>query len=348
LNPVFEIAGRTIGAGKPCFLVAEVAQAHDGSLGMAQAFVDVAADIGVDAIKFQTHIASAESTSRETFRVPVFPQDKTRYDYWQRTSFTPDQWRYLADRARGKGLTFLSSPFSIQAVDLLAQCGVPAWKIASGEVTNLPLLEHIAQSGLPVLISSGMSSWEELRQAVGFFRERRIPTAVMQCTSAYPCPPETWGLNLIGEMRREFNCPVGFSDHSGSMAPSLAAVTLGANVIEFHLAFHRKMFGPDVPSSLTIEQATELVGLIRQLETALHSPVDKDQLARDATRVRSLFSKSVVAARSLPPGTVLERGHLDFKKPGDGIPADRYRELLGRRTTKAVDKDEPFSEANVQ
>lgn len=348
LNPSFSIAEKPVGPGHPCFVIAEVALAHDGSLGMAQAFIDAAKEAGVDAVKFQTHIATAESTAREKFRVPVFPQDRTRFDYWQRTAFDVEQWRFLADRARGHGLVFLSSPFSVQAVDLLQQCAVPAWKIASGEVNNLPLLEHIAQTRLPVLISSGMSSWDELTAAAKFFGDRQIPFAMMQCTSAYPCPPETWGLNLLAEMRSTFRCPIGFSDHSGSLAPSLAAVALGANVIEFHLTFHLRMFGPDVPSSLTIEQAAELVRMIRQLEIALRSPVDKNKIAAESARIRQLFTKSIVAAQDLPQGTVLDRGHLDFKKPGDGIPASRYHELLGRRTTKSFEKDEPIREENLK
>jgi N-acetylneuraminate synthase len=193
-----------------------------------------------------------------------------------------------------------------------------------------------------------MSSWEELARATRLFAKQQIPFAVMQCTSAYPCPPESWGLNLLSELRESFQCPVGFSDHSGSVAPSLAAVTLGANVIEFHLTFHRRMFGPDVASSLTIEQATDLVRAARQLETALASPVDKDQLARDAGRVRGLFTKSIVAADAIPAGTQLERNHLDFKKPGDGIPAERYPELLGRRTTKPLAKDQAIREEDLQ
>ncbi len=348
LNSHIEIAGKHVGPGHPCLLIAEVALAHDGSLGMAQAYIDAAADAGVDAIKFQTHIAAAESTSRETFRVPVFPQDKTRFDYWQRTSFTLEQWKYLAERARERGLIFLSSPFSMAAVELLQECAVPAWKIASGEVNNLPLLEHIAETRLPVLLSSGLSSWDELQTAAKFFIERRIPLAMMQCTSAYPCPPETWGLNLLAEMRAAFQCPVGLSDHSGSLAPSLAAVALGANAIEFHLTFHRRMFGPDVASSLTVEQAIDLVGMIRSLEKALASPVDKNKTAQESSRIRSLFTKSVVAAQSLPAGTILERKHLDFKKPGDGIPAHRYSELLGRRTIAALAKDDPIRDEALQ
>jgi N-acetylneuraminate synthase len=347
VNSRFDIAGRAVGPGQPCYLIAEVALAHEGSLGMAQAFVDAAADAGVDAVKFQTHIATAESTAREAFRVPIFPQDATRFDYWRRTEFTPPQWHKLADYVRGKGLAFLSSPFSLAAVELLQACGVPAWKIASGEVSNLPLLERVAQTSLPVVLSSGLSSWEELRAAVAFFQERKIPLAVMQCTSAYPCPPETWGLNLIGEFATEFGCPTGLSDHSGSLAPSLAAVGLGANLIEFHLTFHRRMFGPDVSASLTPEQAAELVRMVRQLDRALTMPVDKDRLARDSAGTRGLFTKSVVAARALAAGTVLRREDMEFKKPGDGIPSRKYAELIGRRTIRPLAPDEPIRDEDL-
>lgn len=347
-TPSLTLADRKVGAGNPCFLIAEVALAHDGSLGLAHAFIDAAAEVGVDAVKFQTHIAAAESTARESFRVPIFPQDKSRFDYWKRTEFTSDQWRGLAEHAHRRSLVFLSSPFSEQAVDLLLQCEVPAWKIASGEVGNLPLLEKIAQTRLPVLLSSGMSSWNELSSAVQFFRERRIDVATLQCTSAYPCPPESWGLNLISEMRDAFNCPVGFSDHSGSLAPSLAAVALGANVIEFHLTFHRRMFGPDVASSLTLDQAQELTRSIRELEKALASPVDKDRLAEAAASMRGLFTKSIVAACAIPVGTILQREHLDFKKPGDGMPPESYPALLGRETIRPLAKDERISDEHLR
>lgn len=345
--PTFSISNRPVGPSHPSFIIAEIALAHDGSVGFAEAFIDAAASTGVDAVKFQTHIADAESTPRELFRVPIFPQDGSRFEYWRRTEFTSSQWRHLADRARRSGLIFLSSPFSSRAVELLLECGMPAWKIASGEVGNLPLLERIAETRLPVLVSSGLSPWAELEQAARFFAEREIPFAILQCTSAYPCPPESWGLNLLDEMRRAFRCPVGLSDHSGSLAPSLAAITLGANIIEFHLTLHRKMFGPDVASSLTVEQATDLVPMIRQLERALSSPVSKDRIADDSARIRQLFTKSIVAADAIPAGTILQRRHLDFKKPGDGIPTNRYLELLGRRTTRAFAKDDAIREEDL-
>jgi N-acetylneuraminate synthase len=337
-----------IGPGRPCFLIAEIALAHEGSLGIARAMVDAAAESGVDAVKFQTHIAEAESTSREQFRVPVFPQDISRYDYWKRTSFTPEQWKSLAAYVREKGLVFLSSPFSEEAVEILLQCDIPAWKIASGEVCNLPILERIAETRLPVILSSGLSTWAELDRTTQFLTSQGAQFAILQCTSAYPCPPNSWGLNLIGEIRERYACPVGLSDHSGGLAACLAAATLGANILEFHLTLSPKMFGPDVASSLTVEQASDLVLSVRQLQEALSAPVDKDRAAGDRTDLRRMFTKSVVAAEDLDSGTVLTRKHLAFKKPGDGIPAWEYQKLIDQQTVRRVAKDQPLSHDDLQ
>src|SRR5688572_8301641 len=170
-----------------CVIVAEVAQTHDGSLGTALAYIDAAASAGADAIKFQTHIAAAESTPAEPWRVRFSLQDETRYDYWRRMEFTEAQWRCLARRAAEKNIAFLSSAFSIEAVDLLARIGVPAWKVGAGEITNLPLLRRMAATGKPMILSSGMSTWEEMDAAVEVVRASGNSLCVLQCTSEYPC-----------------------------------------------------------------------------------------------------------------------------------------------------------------
>ncbi len=228
-----------------CFIIAEVAQAHDGSLGSAHAFIDAIAQAGADAVKFQTHLADAESSQLEPFRVKFSRQDETRYDYWKRLEFTEDQWEGLARHAEGRGLVFLSSPFSLKAVELLDRLGMRAWKVASGEIANAPMLDRMAFTGKPILFSSGMSGLGEIRWAMDRVRSKVSEVSVMQCTTAYPCPPEKVGLNMLDVLRREFRCPVGLSDHSGTIFPGLAAVTLGIEVLEIHVTFNRDMFGPD-------------------------------------------------------------------------------------------------------
>src|SRR5436309_2202786 len=214
---------------------------------MAHAFIDAIARAGADGVKFQTHIAAAESTPSEPWRIQFSRQDEARYDYWKRMEFTESQWHELKRHADHLGLLFLSSPFSLEAVELLERVGVAAWKVASGEVSNVPMFERMSATGLPMLLSSGMSSLEEIDEVVQRVKQKGLPLAVLQCTTAYPCPPEKVGLNLIPEFRARYGCAIGLSDHSGTIYPGLAAATLGIEVLEVHVAFSREMFGPDVP-----------------------------------------------------------------------------------------------------
>ena len=214
MTETITIDGHTIGAGS-VFVVAEVGQAHEGSLGAAHAHIDAAADAGADAVKFQTHIADAESTRDERFRVDFSKQDATRYDYWLRMEFSEEGWRGLAGHALDRGLVFFSSPFSLEAVALLERVGVPVWKVGSGEVDNHVLLERIATTGLPVILSSGMSDYAALDRAVALLRGRS-PLAVLQCTTAYPV--------VTGATRAERACGAAASDtNARSASPTTRA-----------------------------------------------------------------------------------------------------------------------------
>ncbi|MDQ7011967.1 MAG: N-acetylneuraminate synthase family protein, partial [Mariprofundaceae bacterium] len=272
----FAIAGREIGPGAPCFVIGEVAQAHDGSLGMAHAFIDAIAEAGADAVKFQTHIAAEESSPLEPWRVKFSPQDETRYDYWKRMEFTAEQWAGLAQHARERGLVFLSSPFSEAAVDLLEKLDMPAWKVASGETNNPILLERMAATGKPILLSTGMSALDEIDRVTAWIQAQGVPLAIFQCTSRYPSPPETIGLNMLSVFRQRYGVPVGLSDHSACIYAGLAAATLGANLLEVHVTLSREAFGPDVVASLTTAELRQLVEGVRFIEQTLKHPVDKD------------------------------------------------------------------------
>lgn len=329
-------------------LIAEVAQAHDGSLGMAHAFIDAIASTGANAVKFQTHIASAESTPGEPWRVKFSPQDATRYDYWKRMEFTEEQWCGLKQHADERGLKFLSSPFSVEAVELLSRVGVAAWKVASGEVSNTLMLECMAATGLAILLSTGMSPLGEIDAAVELVKARRLPLTVLQCTSAYPCPPERIGLNLIPFFRERYGCAVGLSDHSGTIYPGLAATILGIDVLEVHVTLSREMFGPDVPASVTTAELRHLAEGIRFIETMQANPVDKDGMAAEMAPLRDLFTKSIVARRDLPAGTVLQEELLALKKPGTGIPAVRLKEIINRTLKRTITADALLSEDDLE
>lgn len=329
-------------------VVGEVGQAHDGSLGTAHAFIDAIADAGADAVKFQTHIAAAESRADEAWRVQFSYADTTRYDYWKRMEFSEPAWAGLAQHARDRGLAFLSSPFSVEAVDLLQRVGVAAWKIASGEVGHTQLLTAVAATGTPVLMSSGMSSWAELDDAVLRLRSSGAgPLAVMQCTSAYPVAPQRIGLNVLTEIMERYNCPAGLSDHSGTIFPALAAVTLGARVIEVHVTLSREMFGPDVAASVTTAELRQLVDGVRYLSTAVAAPIDKDEVASELAPTRASFGRSLVANRALPAGHVLTATDLIAKKPAGGIPPAQLDRLIGRRLQRALQPDESFVDEDL-
>ncbi|MGB5811543.1 MAG: N-acetylneuraminate synthase family protein [Polyangiales bacterium] len=330
-----------------CRVIAEVGQSHDGSLGTAHAFIDAIADAGADAVKFQTHIADAESSPDEPWRVKFSPQDDRRFDYWKRMEFTPAQWRGLKEHADRRGLFFLSSPFSEEAVDLLSDVGVAAWKIASGQITDLWMLERLAKSGWPLLFSTGMSPLEEVAWAVGWARSKALEVAVMQCTSAYPSTLDGVGLNVMMGFREDLGVAVGLSDHTGTIYPSLAAAALGAQLVEVHVTFSRQSFGPDVPASVTFEELRTLVDGVRATETMLANPVDKNAVAGDMAHMRDLFTKSIVARRDLDAGVTLRVDDLTTKKPGVGISARKMHDVVGKRLLRAVAAGALLEESDI-
>jgi N-acetylneuraminate synthase len=331
-----------------CLIVAEVAQAHDGSLGTAHAFIDAIAKAGADAVKFQTHIAAAESTPAEPWRVKFSPQDETRYDYWKRMEFTPHQWQELKAHADQRGLLFLSSPFSLEAFELLSEVGVAAWKVASGELTNAPMFECMLASRLPIILSSGMSAWAELDATVKKVQAAGNDLTVLQCSSIYPTPADKLGLNVIPELRHRYGCKVGLSDHSGTVFAGLAAATLGADLIEVHVTLSREAFGPDVPASITTAELRQLVEGARFIRTALENPVDKDQMAENLAPMRQLFTKSIAALVDLPPGAVLNENNLGLRKPGTGLHAERLPTIYGHKLRRPVSAGTLLAEEDLE
>lgn len=335
--------------GASCAVIAEIAQAHDGSLGQAHAYIDCAAQAGADAVKFQTHIADAESTIREPWRVKFSKQDETRFDYWKRMEFTPEQWAGLKAHAEERKLVFLSSPFSGKAVELLRSLNTVAWKVASGELTNLPMIREMARDGKPLMLSTGMSPLPEIDAAAEIVRKANAPFAIFQCTTQYPSPPEAIGLNVLDELRSRFNCAVGLSDHSGTIYPALAASAAHcAEIIEVHLTMSRDMFGPDVAASVTPAELRMICDGVRFIEKMRNSPIDKTSINDGIAALRDVFFKSVVAAQDLTVGTVLTRAHLDLKKPGTGIPAAQLDTVIGKTLRHAVSRDQQLKFEDIQ
>jgi N,N'-diacetyllegionaminate synthase len=320
------------------YTIAEIGQAHEGSLGILYSYIDAIAQTGVDAVKFQMHIAEAESSEHEPFRVKFSLEDETRFDYWKRMGFSLEQWKGIKQHCDTLGLDFICSPFSNLAVDWLEEIGVAQYKIGSGEVTNFLILEKIAQTGKPVILSSGMSSYAELDQTVDFLNERKVDFSILQCTTAYPTMPEYYGLNVIQELKDKYRVPVGFSDHSARIETCIAAAALGASILEFHVVFDRQLFGPDAKASLTISETKDLVLAVKNVATALSNPVDKNKNS-NFSELKQIFEKSLAVNKKLPKNHVITFEDLEAKKPkGFGVDAMRFQEVIGKVLNRDLDQ----------
>lgn len=328
------VGQRTVGDGEPVLVIAEIGNNHDGRIQQAERLIEAAAEAGADAVKFQTHIASAEMLA-STPTPPHF--DEPRFAFTERMELSLDDHRRLKSFAEERDLIFFSSPFSIQAVDLLEEVGVELYKVASGEVTNPPLLARIAETDKPVLLSTGMSGLDDIADAVAVLG-RSSSVVIMQCTSAYPCPPDRVDLRAMATMRDRFGVPVGLSDHTVGIATATAAVALGAVCIEKHFTLSKRLYGPDHHASLEPDELRQLVAAIREVESALGSPLKE----RDATLdpVRATFEKSIVTTTRIAAGARIEPSMLTTKRPGTGISATRMDTVVGRRAARDLPENE--------
>lgn len=319
---------RAIGPGEKVFIIAEAGINHDGDLGRAHELIDAAAEARADAIKFQTHLAEAEMLNVSDTAVYL---DESLFQLIRRLELTLEQHLELKAHAERRGLIFLSTPFSREAADLLEKVGVPAYKIGSGELTNLPMLDHIARKGKPMLVSTGMSDFDEVAGTVTFLKSRKAPLALFQCTTQYPAPPQMMHLGVIRKYAQAFDVPVGLSDHSQGNYMSFAAVALGAAMLERHFTISRTWSGPDQQASLEPSELADLVRGVRQIEVGLDDTKEASPPERD---LQQLFRESVVAVRPIARGAALSRENVWVKRPGSGIPASRLEEVLGRKAKR--------------
>jgi N,N'-diacetyllegionaminate synthase len=321
-------------------IIAEIGQAHDGSLGTAHAMIDAVAKRGVKAAKFQMHIAAEESTPEDKFRVNFSYEDQTRYDYWRRMEFSVEQWAELKKHCEEKDIEFLCTPFSLEAVRRLEQLGIKRWKIGSGDTSNRSLLKAVSATGKPLLLSTGMSDYKEIRNVLDFMKIFPSTLTLFHCVSLYPNPPESIALEEIVKLRATFSVPIGFSDHSGEIYPCLLAVYLGAVAVEVHITFSKEAFGPDTSSSLNLGQLEELVRGISFVEKMLECQTDKDKTAAELKGQKILFSRSIVAAQDISAGEIISDNNLALKKPGTGLPEDQLSQVIGKIAQRNIGKNE--------
>ena len=329
------------------FILAEVGQAHDGSLGILHSYIDTLSQAGVDAVKFQMHIAEAESSEYEPFRVKFSYEDNSRYDYWKRMEFSLDQWHEIKKHCDDVGVEFVCSPFSNMSVDWLIDLNVQKYKIGSGEVGNFLMLEKIAKTGKEIILSSGMSNFNELDETINFLKKFDNKISILQCTTKYPTDSKDIGLNVIEELRNRYNIEVGLSDHSGAIYPSLAAVSLGAKILEFHAVFDKNMFGPDSNSSLTISEITQLVEGVRFIEESLENKIDKSDTSK-FKNLKDIFEKSLAINKNMKSGEVITFDDLEAKKPSNkGIPVKIFSQVIGKKLKNNLKKWDFLKEGGI-
>lgn len=339
------IQGRMVGEGAPCFIMAEAGVNHNGSLEMAKRLVETAVSAGADAVKFQTfkaeRLASA-SASKAAYQLQTTDASESQVAMLRRLELSAADHRALQAYCRKRRILFLSTPFEEDSADFLADLGVPAFKIPSGEITNLPFLAHVARKGKPMIMSTGMSTLTEVRQAVETIRAAGNDQLVLlHCVSAYPADPADANLRAMQTLSSAFGVPVGYSDHTPGIEVALAAVALGACLVEKHFTLDRNLPGPDHLASLEPEELRALVRGIRIVERSLgHGR--KEPTASEAETV-AVVRKSVVAAHNLPAGALVERADLAMKRPGTGIPPGEASRVVGRRTRRSLTADELLS-----
>jgi len=333
------IAGRQIGAGQPCFVIAEAGVNHNGSLEMALRLVDAAKAAGADAVKFQTFRAEEVVTAnapKAEYQKRTTGGDESQLEMIAKLELPPVAFARLAEHCAAAGIVFLSTPFDFPSADLLEQLQVPAFKIPSGEITNGPLLRHIAAKKKPLIMSTGMADLGEVREAVREVTAAGVDQlALLQCTSSYPAPPASVNLRAMKTLADAFKVPVGFSDHTEGIEVALAAVALGACVIEKHFTLDRSLPGPDQRSSLEPVELDAMVRGIRKVEAALGSAAKSP--ATEELNTRDVARRSLVAARALPAGTVLDESMIVIRRPGTGLPPNMLNKILGRRLKRAVE-----------
>jgi N-acetylneuraminate synthase len=333
-----QVGNKLIGAAQPVFVIAEAGVNHNGDLQRARALIDVAVEAGADAVKFQTFQADRLATPgapKADYQVQTTGDAESQFDMLRRLELSPDAHRELQSYCHERGIIFLSTPFDDVAVDLLDELGVPAFKISSGDLTNSPLLEHVASKGKPVILSTGMSELSELIEAVSVLNTAGCENPVLlHCVSNYPADAAEVNLRAMQTMRSAFDVPVGFSDHTEGIDVALAAVALGACVIEKHFTLDRTLPGPDHRASLEPAELRELVRSIRRVETALGN--GRKVPSASELETAKVARRSLVAARDIPAGVTLERSMVVMRRPGTGMSPGMLETLLNRRAVREI------------
>jgi N-acetylneuraminate synthase len=320
-------------------IISEIGNTHEGSLGIALSLIDMSAAAGADIVKFQMHMPTFESSNKETFRDNSFPQDNTRQDYWQRVSFKIEDWIKIKKHCDLKNIEFLCTPFSVEAAKVLWDNRlVKRWKIGSGEISNLRLLDYVFNTNLEVLISTGLTTQSELDELVDLIRKSHDidSLVIMHCVSQYPTNLDNSALNLIDFYRERYGVKIGHSDHSGNISSSILALSLPINYLEVHLKPHDLFFGPDISSSLSPNEISFLVKIRDDFALIKSFKMDRDELFKASEKTAKLFRKGLYWSRSINVNETVIDSDIDLRKPEGDISAMKLDFFIGRKLVKNV------------
>jgi len=336
------IGNRLVGDGEPVFIVAEVGVNHNGDVGLAKKLVDKVGNAGADAVKFQVFKAEnvvIQNAEKAKYQKETTGSEESQYEMIKKFELTGDDFKELADYARKKGVIFLASPFDKDSVDLLDEIGVPAFKVASGEITNFPLLKYMAKKGKPIILSTGMATLGEVEEALRVIRDEGIQDVVLlHCVTSYPAKLKSVNLRAMQTLKCAFKLPIGFSDHTIGIIVPIAAVALGAVLIEKHFTLDRTLPGPDHKASLEPHELKRMVRAIRNVEVALGNGIKR--LTKDEEEIKKVARRSIVAKVDIPKGSIINLNFIDLKRPGTGIPPKYIDIILGRKAKKNIKKDD--------
>jgi len=337
-----KITNKHVGEEEHCFIIAEAGVNHNGSVELAEKLIDAAKDAGADAVKFQTFKTEnvlTQNAEKAEYQKETTGVKESQYDMIKKLELTEYDFKELADYAKEKDIMFLSSPFDKESVDLLDEMNLPIFKIASGEITDFPLLKHIAKKGKPIILSTGMATLGEVEEALNVIRSEGIEDIVLlHCVSNYPAKMEDVNLKVMETLKQAFKNSVGFSDHTLDNTASIAAVALGACMIEKHFTLDMNLPGPDHKASLEPDELKEMVKAIRDVEKALGDGIKKP--TKEEEEIKKVARRSVVAKGDIPKGTVITEDMLDVKRPGTGIEPRYLEMIIGKGAKIDIKKDD--------
>jgi len=339
-----KIGDRWIGENEPCFIIAEAGVNHNGDVETAKKLIEVAKDVGADAVKFQTF--KAENVVTKFAEKAEYQKETTiessQYEMIKSLELSREDFRELADYAKKKDIMFLSSPFDKESVDLLYRLNMSAFKIGSGEITNFPLLRYIAKKGKPIILSTGMSTLGEVEEALDVFRKEGAEDVILlHCISNYPARIEDVNLRAMKTLKQAFQVPVGFSDHTLSTIIPAVATAIGARIIEKHFTLDKNLPGPDHKASLEPKELKEMIKNIREVEKAMGDGIKRP--TKEEKKIKETVRKSIVANTNISKGKIIEREMLSIKRPGTGLSPKYICEVVGRRAKKNIYRDEIIS-----